>query len=112
FRHRTNCLFNGRVGIDAMLIIKIDNIDIEPPQTSLARLADIIRLAADPAKLRLDWIAQDSKLRRDYDLFAMAFNRAAEQLFVRMRSVHVGGVEESDAELERAMDRCERFLVI
>src|ERR1700724_1331296 len=76
--HRANCLFDWRVGVDAMLIIKIDNIDIEPAKTSFARFPDVIGFAIDAAKLRLVWIAQNSKLRSDYLLLAMTFNPATE----------------------------------
>src|SRR5439155_21563270 len=44
-RHRTDSFFNWRVGIDPVLIIKIDYIDIEPAQTSFARFLQVIRLA-------------------------------------------------------------------
>src|SRR6202011_2383307 len=96
FLPRPEGFFNGRVGIDAMLIIKIDNFDIEPAQTPFARFANIIRFTANAAKLRLDWISQDSKLRRDDHLFAMTFNPATDQLFVRVWPVHVGGIEKGD----------------
>ena len=42
----------------------------------------------------------------------MTLERATEQFFIRVRPVHVGGVEKCDAELERPMNRRHRFLVI
>ena len=39
-------------------------------------------------------------------------NRAADELLVLERPVHVGGVEEVDAELERAVDRGDRLGVV
>ena len=42
-------------------------------------------------------------------LVALALDGAADQLLVRVRPVDVGGVEEGDAELERAMQRRDRF---
>ena len=55
-----------------MLIIKIDNVHAEAPQTAFARFAHVIRLSANSAELRLFRIAQDSELRRDNNVFAMS----------------------------------------
>jgi len=95
-----------------MLIVKIDNFHVKPPQTSFARFAHIIRFPADAAKCGLIRIAQNSELCRDHHLLAMTLERATEQFFIRVRPVHVGGVEKCDAELERPMNRRERFIVI
>src|SRR5713101_9393580 len=95
-----------------MLVVKIDNFHVKPAQTSFACFTHVIGFPADPAKLRLFWIAQNSKLRRNHNLFATTFERAAEQFFIGMRPIHVGGVEECDAELKRAMDCRDRFLVV
>ena len=47
-------------------------------------------------------VARTTSSRRSRD-------RAADQLLVRERAVHVRGVEEGDAEIERAMDRRDRL---
>src|SRR5438067_546630 len=111
-RHCADCLFNWRVRVNPVLIIEIDDIEIEPAQTSFASLLYIIGLAADAAKLRLGWVAQNSELGCDDDLFAMPSQRAADQLFISVRSIHVRGIEKSDAELERARNCGERFFII
>src|SRR5438552_2021349 len=103
-RHRTDSFFNWRVRIDPVLIIKIDYIDIEPAQTSFARFLQVIRLAIDAAKLLFNRVAQNSELGRDDNFFAVTFQGAADQLFVGVRTVNVGGVEKRDPELERAMN--------
>src|SRR3984893_1028678 len=95
-----------------MLIIKIDNIDIEPAQTSFACPFHIIRFAVETPELRLYRIAQDAELGCDHDLFAMPLQCAPDQLLVCVRAVDVGGVKESDPELKRAMNCSERFLII
>src|ERR1700719_4217638 len=111
-RHRADRFFNRRSRIDAMLIVEIDAIDLQPAQTSFARFLDVIGFAIDSAESWLLGIAQDSKLRREDDLFAMPSQRTADQLFVGVRSINVGGIEKSDAELERARNRSERFFII
>src|SRR5207244_13541133 len=107
-----DCLFNWRVRIDAVLIIEIDDIEIEPAQTSFASLLYIIGLAADAAKLRFGWVAQNSELGCDDDLFAMPSQRSADQLFVGVLSVDVGGIDTGHAELARARNRSERCFII
>ena len=111
-RHHADCFFNRRVGIDPMLVIKVDNFHAEPLQASFACLAHVIRFARDTTKLRIFFIAHDAELGRDHDLFAMIFDRAAEEFFIRVRAVHVRRVEKRDAQLKRAANRGERFLVI
>ena len=54
----------------------------------------------------------EAGLGGEHDLVAAAGERAADELLVRERAVHVGGVEERDAELERAMDHRERLRVV
>src|SRR6266404_4977862 len=95
-----------------MLIIKIDAVNFEPSQTSFARTFHVFGFAVDAAKLRFLWIAQDPKLRCDDHLVAMSFDSAPEQLFVRVRPVDVGRVEERNAELERALNGGERFFIV
>ena len=54
----------------------------------------------------------DAELRRDDHLVAPAPDRAADQLLVGERAVHVGGVEERHAEVERPVDRRDRLVVV
>src|SRR6266853_2618191 len=98
--HRADRFFDRCVWINPMQIIEINYIDIEPAQTTFARFAHIIGLAADPAKLALVWITQNSKFRRYDDLSATSSQCAPEQLLIGVRAIHVGRIEECDAELE------------
>src|SRR5438067_12788799 len=75
--HGVDRFFNRCIGIDSMLIIEIDHVDIEPAKTTFARLAHVIRLSTDSTKLRFLRISQDSKFRGDDNLFAMTLQRAA-----------------------------------
>ena len=49
-------------------------------------------------------VADVAELGGEHDLVAPAPDRLADELLVRERAVHVGGVEEVDAEVERAVD--------
>jgi hypothetical protein len=57
-------------------------------------------------------VANDSEFGREHNLIALAFDRPADQLFIDIGTVHVGGIEEVDAEFERAMNGGDRFVVI
>ena len=46
------------------------------------------------------------------NLFAPPFDRTAHELLVRERPVHVGGIEEVDAEIESAMDDVDRLRIV
>src|SRR6266404_5497001 len=96
-RHRADGIFNLRLRIDAMLIVKIDAIDLQPAQTFFARFLHVIRFAVNAEELLLHRIAQNSKLRRNDNFVAMSFEQTTDQLLIGMRTVDVGGVEKSDA---------------
>src|SRR6266536_1819997 len=111
-RHRANCFFDRCIWINSMLIVKIDYIHTEPAQTSFACLTDVIRFAADPAKFQCGRVPENSKLCRNNDLFMAPSKGAPKQLLVRMRAVHIGGVEECDSELQGAINCSQRFLFV
>ena len=45
--HRANGLFDWRVRIDAVLVVEIDRVDIQPPQTGVASGVNVFRLSVD-----------------------------------------------------------------
>ena len=75
------------------------------------RPADVVGRAVDaePAAVGAALVAE---FGREHDLVAAAGDRAADESLVGERPVHVGGVEERDAEVERAMDRGDRFVLV
>ena len=99
----------GVVRVDAVLVVEVDVIDAEPLQARVARAAHVLGLAVDAAVARAVRVAHDAELRGEDDLVAAIADRPADELLVRERAVDVGGVEEVDAELERAMDRRDRL---
>ena len=56
--------------------------------------------------------AHVAELGGEHDLVAAVGDRAADEPLVGERAVHVGGVEEGDAELERAVDRRDRLALV
>jgi hypothetical protein len=81
-------------------------------QAGFAGLADVVGLAADAANVGILGIAHDAEFRGEHDFVAAAFDGAADQLFVLMRAVDVSGVEEEDAEVERAVNGGDGFGVV
>jgi hypothetical protein len=79
----------------------------EPLQRALTRAPDVLRAPVDAAVARLLGIDHEPELGRDLELVAAAGDGAPYKLLVRVRAVDLGGVEEGDAELERAIDRLE-----
>ncbi len=86
-----------------MLVIKIDRIDAETLEARVARGADIFGTAVDFTASRIGRRPHDSELGRDYEFIAPAADYLADQFLVAMRPVRVRGVEEGDAQLERAL---------
>src|SRR6266496_579752 len=70
--HGANGLFDRRVWIDTMLIIKIDYVDAQSAQTSFAGVVNVIRLSANPAVVRPGGITHDPKFCRNDDVFTMS----------------------------------------
>ena len=90
--------------VDAVLVVEVDVVDAEAlrGEASQAR-ADVVGRAVDaePAAVGRALVAE---LGGEHDLVAAAGDGAADQLLVGERAVHVGGVEEGDAEVEGAVD--------
>jgi len=92
-------------------LIEIDMVDLEPPERGIDGIEDV--LARQPPVVRpLAHLVVD--LGRDDDFVALGevLERAPQHLLADAERVDVGGVEEVDAVLERALDeRPRRFLI-
>src|ERR1019366_6544372 len=77
---------------------------------ALDRLADVFGLSVDaPGAIRS---AHDSELGSDHHLAVPPANRAADQFLNLVGTIHVRRVQVIHAEIERAMNRRDRFLVV
>jgi hypothetical protein len=86
-------------------------LDPEATQRRLATGPHVVGVAADSEPLAI-LTAGVAELRRKHDLVAPAGDRAADELLVDERTVHVRGVQEAHAELERAVDDRDRLRVV
>jgi hypothetical protein len=109
--HRPHCVFDGRVRVHPMLVVQVDHVGHHASQGRLAGAVHVLGAAvdADPAAVGSALVAE---LRRQHHLVASSEKCTAEQLLVRERAVHVGGVEEGDPELDCPMDRGDRLGVV
>src|SRR5438105_15430589 len=94
-----------------MLVVEIDMLDAEPLERRIARALDVLgaTVHADPFAVT---IAHVTEFRGEYYGIPFAFDRPADQLFVCLRTVDVGGIEERDAELEGPVDCRNRLGVV
>ncbi len=111
-RHGTYGGFDRRRGIHTVEIIEIDRLHAQPPETALTRAAHVVRLAVDPAKSRIGSIAHKTELGRQHDFVAPSAKGLADELLVRVRAVGVRSIEQHNAEIERAMDGCDRLAIV
>src|SRR5882672_10302097 len=110
--HRADGIFDRGIGIDAMLIIEIDNVGSEALQTGFASGTDVFGRSGYFAPGRIVGRSHDSELGGDGDFVAPSANRSADQLLVAMRSISVRGIPEGDTEFERAVQGVHRLLIV
>ena len=86
-----------------MLIVKIDHLDAESLQALVAAFAHIVRPAVHAQEGAIG-CAHVAELGGDDEFFPLALDGAADELLVGSHAIHVSGVEEGDAEVQRAVD--------
>jgi hypothetical protein len=105
--HRARDVFDGHLRVDAVLVEKVDRIDLEPPERRLRHRADVLGPAVHGAGAELH-----AELGRDHDLAPDGRERLANQLFVRERTVRLGGVEEGDTMVDGRPDELDHLRAI
>ena len=78
-------------------------------EASTLRLIVSGRLSTPSA---LPVVQVEAELRRDHDLVADGLERLADELLVRERPVHLRGVEEGDAAVDRGADQRDHLLPV
>ena len=94
-----------------MLVIEVDHVEPGALQARVAGGADIVGPAVDALEAAV-FAANVAELGRDDHPLAPLAHDTADQFLVRADAVHVGGVEEGDAEVERAVDRRDRLCLV
>jgi hypothetical protein len=110
-RHHADRLLNGRLRVNAMLVIKIDRFNAEAAQGPFAGLAHILG-ATVHAKKRAVLAPHIAEFGGEHDAIAAVPDSVPDEFLVPADPIHVGGVEEGDSELNRTMDRRDRLRLI
>jgi hypothetical protein len=111
FAHRSDRLFDRHLRIDAVLVVQVDRLDPQPLQARLTGLTHVCGRAVDAEEFAVR-STDVSELRREHDGFAAIRDRFADQLFVRPGPVHIGRIEKRDPEIDRTVDRSDRFRLV
>ena len=104
---RTDGLLDGGARVHAVLVVQVDVVGVEPLQRALDGQADVLGAAVEAARA-VAAVQDRAELRRDHHLVPATGERASEQFLVQVRPVHLRGVEQGDAEVDRAVDRRDR----
>jgi len=110
-RHGADGLFDRGVGVNPVLVVEIDHLDAEPLQALVRALAHVFRPARHAAHRRIGG-PHDAELGGNDDRGATTRDRASDEFLVMTHAVHVGGVQEGTAKIDRAVDRRDRFPLI
>ena len=92
-----------------MLVEQVNRVDAEALELPLARAASILGATVDPGGGIA--IRAHREFSGDDEALAMTLDRGAHQLFVAERSVHLCGVEERDAEVDRLVNGTRRIVM-
>jgi hypothetical protein len=110
--HRSGHVLDWHVGVDAVLVEQVDAVGPEPPERVLDGAPDRLGPAVEALRpaAGLDTFEIPAELRRDHDLVANGLERLTDELLVRERTVHLRGVEEPDAAIDRGADHRDHLL--
>src|SRR5437773_6038733 len=112
FSHCSYGFLDRSIGIDAVLIIKIDVIHAEPLQTFVNRFTNVVGLAAHTARFRIVRVANDTKFRGYDNFVALAAQCASHQFFVFERSIDVSSIEKVQSKFDTAMNCGDGFSIV
>ena len=102
--HRAGNVFDGHRRVNAMLIVEIDGIDLEPRQRPFDNCPDVLGTAIkETPALFVAGRGFPAELRRDHHLISERRERFADQFLIGKRAIDFGCVEESDAAFYRGM---------
>ena len=98
-------VFDGRVGVDAVLVKKVDRVGLKALERAFDHLLDVVGTAVGRSPLAvIVGIGLKAELGGDDDVFAEGRQCFAHDLFIDIGAINFGGVEEGDATLDGRAD--------
>jgi hypothetical protein len=97
---RARDVLDRDVGVDPVLVKEVDHVGAQPAQGCVGDPADLLRPAVETHRRAV--LDVPAELRGDDDLVTQGLQGLADELFVDVGAVNLGGVEERDAALHRA----------
>ncbi len=110
-RHGADRILDRHRGVDAVLVVEVDDVKARALEARVAGLAHVVGPAVDALEAAVR-VADVAELGGHHHPFGALAHGAADQLLVAPDAVGVGGVEEIHPEVEGAVDRGERFRVV
>jgi hypothetical protein len=101
-------LLDRHFRIDAVLIEEVDAIRPQALKRPLEALLDRLGAAVETSRAARRALEVEAELGGDHDFVAHRLERLAHKLFVRVRTVDLGRVEEGDPELHCTPDHLDR----
>ena len=110
--HRAHRLLDRHGRVDPVQIVEVDRLDAEPRETRLAARPHAQRAGIDVDRHAAGRIGKEPEFGREHDTGPPIANRSSDEMLVRAPAVRVGRIEQRDPEIEGAMYRPNRFLVV
>ncbi len=104
-------LFNGMTGINAMDIVEVDLLHAEPPERRFAGPAHIVCAFVYAATI-FTGHPHDTELRRDPNVRSARSEETADQFFIMIWPVGIGGIEQIDPDFNGAIKYRQRLRVV
>ena len=110
--HGSGNVFDGHVGVDAVLIEQIDDIGLEALERGGGDFLDVLWPTVQAGLFAGGRINFEAELGGDHYLVAERSEGFADEFFVCERAVDFGGVEEGDTAFYGRADERDAFLLV
>lgn len=111
FGQRADGLLDGRVRVDAVLVVEVDVVGAEPLERAFDRGLHVAGAAVDDAGAAVG-VGDETELGRHDDVLASALDGLADDFLAVEGAVDLGGVDVGDPEVQRPVDGADRLGVI
>ena len=100
FGHGTYGVFDGGGGVDSVLVVEIDVVEVEALEGGVAGGFDVLRPAAEAPIAWVIFPAEVPELGGEEDLVAAGADGLADEFLVVAHAVDISGIKKVDTEIE------------